>query len=415
MIKKLARLIALPGRYYFWGSFFSVLFSLFVIATQMTDRRGFANDELRDDVLERWGAPIHQPAPSVRYVESGTVFNSLEPLAIESQRVRVAAQMNYRKRGLVYFSGFEFGFEGDYVVTNPEPYDIDIVFVFPVELSRRSMLKDLSFAVNGEGEELPLSEGADRLSWTGRLASGESASFLIRFSGRGLDAFTYTLDPEMPVRNLDLQIDIFGGDNYDYGSGVVPATHKVISDGEIHLGWDFASLEAGFPFGVILPSETSFDRILLTMARRSWATFVVFFAALVGLGLYYQRSLERFEAYLAGSGYGFFFVLLPYLAAYMNFYVAYVVTVGIIGGLLSLFLSRALGSGSGHFTTATVVATLVLPTTAVVFQQHTGLLYSILILIGLAALMLLSTQPAFRAVLSQVEAAISPKEESNVL
>ena len=173
------------------------------------------------------------------------------------------------------------------------------------------MLKDLSFAVNGEPEELPLAENAERLSWTGRLASGESASFAIRFQGRGLDAFTYTLDPEMPVRNFDLKIDIAGGDNFDYGAGVVPATHTRIGDGEIHLAWEFASLEAGFPFGVILPSERSFDSVLMTMASRSWATFVLFFAALVGLGLYCGRPLERFEAYLVGSGYGFFFILLP--------------------------------------------------------------------------------------------------------
>ena len=148
MIRRLARLIALPGHYFFWGSFFSVIFSLFVIAGQMTDRRGFANHELRDDVVQRWGAPIEQSAPSVRYVASATVFNSLEPLSLESQTVRVDAEMNYRKRGLVYFSGFEFDFEGDYVVRNLESHDIDIVFIFPIQIARRSMLKDLSFEVN---------------------------------------------------------------------------------------------------------------------------------------------------------------------------------------------------------------------------------------------------------------------------
>jgi hypothetical protein len=419
MMQKLKAWIALPGRYFFWGSFFFVLFSQYVISGQMTDRRGFANSELRQDVVERWGAPIHQSAPSVRYVESGTVFNSLEPLEIESQTVRVDAEMSYRKRGLVYFSGFEFGFEGDYIVTNPEPYDIDIVFVFPVKFARRSMLKDLSFSVNGAPEALPFAENEERLSWTGRLTSGESASFLIRFRGRGLDAFTYTLDPEMPVRNFDFKIDITGGDNFDYAQGVVPATYTEVSDGEIHLGWKFASLEAGFPYGVILPSERSFDSVLLTMARRSWATFILFFGALVCLGLYHNRPIERIEAYLAGAGYAFFYVLLPYLAAYMNFYLAYAVTVLVIGGLLLLYLVRTLGSESLRSVLAAVVGTLLLPTLAVVFQQHTGLLYSILILIGLAVLMFLSTQPGFRSVLAQfeptLETPVTPKEEVNVL
>lgn len=415
MFERIRRLVALPGRYFFWGSFFSVLFSLFVISTQMTDRRSFANGALRQDVVERWGAPIHQSAPSVRYVESGTVFNSLQPLAIGAQAVRVDAEMNYRKRGLVYFSGFDFEFVGDYVVSNPEGHDIEIVFVFPIEVARRGMLKDLAFTVNGEPEPLPLAEHADRLSWTGRLASGQSASFSIRFSGRGLDAFTYTLDPEMPVRNLDLQIDIRGGDNFDYGPGVVPASHTELAQDEIHLTWSFASLESGFPFGVILPSERSFDTVLMTMTRRSWATFVLFFVAIVVLGLYFGRPMERFSSYLIGASYGFFFVLLPYLAAYMSFYAAYVLAVLLMGGLLVAYLNRMLGAGSSRYGLAVVVGTLVLPTLAVVFQQHTGLMYSMLILGGLALLMQLSTQAGFRSVLAQMEAAIRGEEEGHAV
>ncbi len=411
MIQRVAKLAALPGRYYFWGSFFAVLFCLNVIALQMTDRGGFANGELREDVLDRWGAPIHQSAPSVRYVESGAVFNALEPLALERQDVRVDAQMSYRKRGLVYFSGFEFTFDGAYAVSNPEPHDIDIVFVFPVEFSRRSMLENLSFTVNGEEEPLPLAENAKRLTWTGRLTSGEAASFRIQFKGQGLDAFTYTLDADMPVRDFDLAINILGGDNYDYGPGVVPATRVEVGDDAVRLGWSFASLETGFPFGVILPSERSFDAVLMTMARRSWATFVLFFAALVGLGLYFGRPLARFEAYLVGAAYGFFFVLLPYLAAYMSFYLAYVVALLVIGGLLVWHLVHAFGPRSTRFVAALVMATLALPTLAVVFQRHTGLLYSLLILGGLAGLMFLSTQSAFRTVLAQIEMTLRPKEK----
>ena len=154
MLRRLRTLIAIPGRFYFWGSLFSVLISLWVISIQMSDRGGFANRELREDVVESWGAPIRQAAPSVRYVESGSVFNSLEKLPLESQSVRLAADMSYRKKGLVYFAGFEFAFNGTYVVVNPEPYDIDIVFVFPVRIDRRTLLSGLHFTVNGESADL---------------------------------------------------------------------------------------------------------------------------------------------------------------------------------------------------------------------------------------------------------------------
>ncbi len=414
MIPTLKAWLKLPGRYFFWGSLVCVLVALHVIAAQITDRQGFANAALREDVLERWGAPIQQAGPSVRYVRSGAVFTTLERLALDSQRVRVDARMSYRKRGLVYFSGFEFDFKGDYSVTNPADDDVDIVFVFPVQIERRSMLSDLSFAVNGNPEPLPTAEAADRLTWTGRLARGQTATFAIGFKGRGLEMFNYVLDPTLPVRNLELAVHITGGANYDYAEGVVPATKVTEADDSAELVWQFASLETGFPLGVILPSERPFDTVLLTMIRRAWATFVLFHIVLVGLSLWVRRPLHRVEAYLAASGYGFFFVLLPYLAAYLNFYAAYVISLGVIGGMLYAYLVRTFGAPARPIVGGALGALLAIPTAAVIFQNHTGLIYSLEILVGLGVLMQLTTRDAFRQVLAQVEQSLEGKETSHV-
>ena len=249
------RLLALPSRFHFWGSLGIVLFVAWVISAQVTDRTRFADADLHQDVMERWGAPIQQPAPSVRYVSSGSLFQKLGKLPLDAQQITVEARMNYRKRGLVYFSGFDFDFRGSYRVENPEPHDIDLVFVFPVQSARSQvLLSDLTFHLDGEPVSIELAEGDDKLVWTGRLARGEQRSFEIRFKGRGLDAFSYVPDPALPVRNLELTIAIEGGSNYDYGAGVVPAARAGVEEGAVQLGWSYASLESGVPMGVILPS-----------------------------------------------------------------------------------------------------------------------------------------------------------------
>jgi len=50
---------------------------------------------------------------------------------------------------------------------------------------------------------------------------------------------------------------------------------------------------------------------------------------------------------------------------------------------------------------------------AVILQSYTGLIYSLEILTGLALLMLLTTRPAFRTILYQLEAFAQSKEVSD--
>src|SRR6185295_1367720 len=94
--------------------------------------------------------------------------------------------------------------------------------------------------------------------------------------------------------------------------------------------WEFPSLESGVNLGVILPSMMTYDTIVSTMATRSWVPFLGLMAALAALGIRHRRPLAFYEAYLVAAAYVFFFVLVAYLAAFMNFYLAYAIgTVGI--------------------------------------------------------------------------------------
>jgi inner membrane protein involved in colicin E2 resistance len=146
--------------------------------------------------------------------------------------------------------------------------------------------------------------------------------------------------------------------------------------------------------------------VILRMVRRAWATFALFFAALTGLAVLHQRRLARMETYLASAGYAFFFVLLPYLAAYMHFYVAYAVATAVVGGLLQVYLTRVLPESGGAQVALVIVALLVVPTLAVVLERHTGIIYALEILAGLALLMLMSVRPAVRAAVARLETSL---------
>lgn len=392
----------LPARYHFYGSLAIVILVCVTISSQMTRRQNFADSELHHDVMERWGAPIVQPAPSVRFVPSGAVFNNLSALPLRSQEVTVDAAMNYRKRGLVYFSGFDFGFRGDYVVENDQGRDIDIAFVFPINLEKNKvLLKDLLFTVDGQPARADLGTGADKLLWTGRVKAGARVAFQVAFHGRGLEYFTYALDPAAPVRNLKLAMHITGGANFDYLDGVVPATNMRTQGEEVWLEWKYPSLQSGIPVGVILPSEKSYDQLISTMVRRAWAPFLLFFAGLSALCIYQRRQLRIYESYLIASAYGLFFVLLAYLAAFMSFYPAWGLSLGITFLLLYGYMRFVIPS-AGRYVLGLLVSTLCVPTAAVFLQGYTGLIYTLELLALLTTMMILTTRPTVRALIEEL-------------
>ena len=402
-MRRLFSWIALPSRFHFWGSIAGVLLVSWTISQQVGDRRGFANAELHRDVMERWGAPISQPSPSVRYVPSGTTFNSLQRLPLAKQSVNIQADMNYRKRGLVYFSGFDFTFDSEYEVVNTQRRDIDIVFVFPINLEKNKvLLSGLRFEVNGKEKKAALGPEGDKLTWTGRLSANQKARFRVFFKGRGLEQFVYRADPSSSVRNLAFNVTIRGGDNYDYPSGVVPASVVSQQDGKLKLRWNYPSLESGVPLGVILPSEKSFDTIIVTMVRRCLVPFLPFFVGITLLFLSLGRRLRFYEMYLISASYGFFFVLLPYFAAFMNFYLAYAISALLITLLLFFYTRALLSTRAAQYALGLLATCLFIPTIAVVAQGFTGLIYTLEILVGLATIMALTARDGLSGLIGQL-------------
>ena len=375
-------------RHHFFGSLAIVVLASTVMAIRIADRFHFASSELHKDVSERWGAPIEQPVPSVRFVESGSVFNRLESLPLAKQTIRLDADMSYRKRGLVYFSGFAFTFNGAYRIHNDQGKTIDLVFVFPLQMIKdRVLLSDLSFRVDGEPAEAELGEDRRRLQWTGRLADGEALDIDIQLRGRGLDSFTYRLDPELPVQDFSFDMHIRGGDGFDYRAGVLPATEVTEQDDETVLSWSYDSLESGVAVGAVLPSVKAFDDIILQMIRHGLVAFLIFFISTAALFERFEVRPRIYQGYALAAGWAFFYVLLPYLAAFVHFYLAYVISLTIIFALLHRFLVGLAGAAARRPAAVVLTCSLVVPTFAVVMRGFTGLIYTLELLVMLGVLL----------------------------
>jgi len=400
---RIRRALRWLSSHHLFGSLFIVAFATVVISGQVSHRTDFADSELVKDVESVWGAPVSQPAPSLRAVQSGSIFTELKPVAFDRQHVQVDARMSYRKRGLRYFSGFDFVFSGNYSAVNRDDHDADVAFIFPVTANKSQvLLSELVFKVNGADASLDLGEEGNRLMWTGRIPRGATAEFFIRYRARGLESFVYRLDPSLPAHDVKLHVGVQGGENYDYPGGALSAQKVSQARGAVALDWEFPSLESGVNLGVILPSEMTYDVIVATMAERAWVPFLGLVAALAALAIRHRRPLAFYESYLVAAAYGFFFVLLAYLAAFMSFYLAYGISLLGIGAAVVAFLQRIFSAERRWVLAAAWGLTMLVPTGAVVLRGYTGLIYTLEILAVLLGLMVAATRQGVRAFLSDL-------------
>jgi hypothetical protein len=147
---------------------------------------------------------------------------------------------------------------------------------------------------------------------------------------------------------------------------------------------------------VTLPSLRTWDAIIATMARRAWFPFVGLMVLLFALGAKHRRGLKFYETFLVAALFGFTFVVISYLSAFLTFEVAWPATMLGLGAAFTLWLSQVMPDEPRRTFVGVWVATMVVPTIAVAAQGYTGLIYTVELLAGLLGALALSTRQSVR-------------------
>ena len=106
-----------------------------------------AESGLSGRVASTWGAPQEQVPPTIRreWWEEKTVeveekgkkttkkenYLRSEPAKIEGSRITAALHVDYRQKGLLWFSTYKVDFEGAYAFQNPRPSEEEFAIALP--------------------------------------------------------------------------------------------------------------------------------------------------------------------------------------------------------------------------------------------------------------------------------------------
>lgn len=332
MLRFVKRII---GNKYLWLIFVPLLIGWFLLTSRLQERTYHSMTRQMDSVKKIWGGNLEQPMPSIRYKRFGSDVSILGKGRISASSIVAKLEVDYRKKGLVFYTGYNADFTGKYLIRNPENEKIYLSFIFPYPTEReQGMLRDVKLLVNGKEQPEDTEYQQNLALWTGLLDAGGSLEITVSYKGRGLNHFIYGFEPGKPINKFEIKIEVSGAKDIDYPvSTMSPTRTEDTADGKI-LVWELDRLLTQLNIGVILPDRINISKQIAVMVARAPFFFLLFLFTLIATLKLSGYSPNFVHIAMSSAAYFLFYPLFAYLSMYMHTVVAFILSFGILGGLI---------------------------------------------------------------------------------
>lgn len=363
---------------YVWLIVVPVLLIWSVLMLRLEQRTYFALNRQLESVKKIWGGNLEQPMPSIRYKSFGSDVSTLTRGELAASDVRVKLEMDYRKKGLVYYTGYNAEFIGKYTVKNPQKEKIYLSFIFPYPMQQgEGILRDVKLLVNGQEEPANTEYQQNLALWTGLLDAEQAIEFTLEYHGRGLNHFIYGFEPGTQINQFTMTIQVIGARNVDYPvSTMTPSNVETTGDG-VTLTWALNRSLTEFNLGVILPDKLNVAQQISVMTRRASAFFLLFIASVCLILKLARRPLSFIKIGVLCAAYFLFYPLLAYLSMYMSVWLAFALAFAILGGLMFNYARIVDTRNAALAITLAYVFYSGITSLAALFPAYTGLILTI--------------------------------------
>jgi hypothetical protein len=374
-----------------WVSVIALSIGWRMFTSRLTDRTDRAR-AASGDVARIWGGPLMQPQPEVRWRRADAATVDLEWGDLAKSDVTVDLDVDYRRRGITEYPGYDAKIRGEYQFQNPSPEAAFVAFTVGLPVDRSAlMLRDLSLLVDGKEDPTRTEYAADKIAWRGKVDGQRKTQFTIVYRARGLERFGYRFvnaaredSSARPVTAFKMQLRAknLRGD-VDFPVGAMTPTSVEEVDGAKVFMWDVERLLTSFDIGLILPDRSDLSAAIGKLIRNApW--FYLMFGAALTLALSSLKRRAR-AVHVAGlsAAYFLYFPLAAYLSAYLPWPFACGISLMGISAITLLHVSRFVGARAAGRVGLVLLFFLATPAVAYLVPTHTGL---ILVLVGFVAL-----------------------------
>lgn len=292
---------------------------------------------LRSRVNSTWGTDQLQAAPTATYIlgsfrkdtstENGKeVTRTIEEreihsLDLEKTRARADLHLDYRRKGLLWYSTYQVRFAGSYEFPNldDQPRRVTFTLHLPAE---QAIYDDMSFAV--DGKPVPVSNSKTDAYTVVEVPAHQTAVLAVAYRSQGLGTWRYSFGNSVSqVRDFELRVSTnFGG--FDFPDGTLSPTDERRTTAGWDLVWSYRNLVSGYQIGLAMPEKLQPGPLtgrISYFAPVSLLFFFILFTITTIRGI----DLHPMNYFFLACAFFSFHLLMAYLADQISIHIAFII------------------------------------------------------------------------------------------
>jgi inner membrane protein involved in colicin E2 resistance len=258
-------------------------------------------------------------------IEKQEHYNLAHFVALESSHIGADFQIDYRKKGLLWFSTYKIAFDGTYTFKNP--MGREEVFTIQLPLPAKQAVYD-NLEISLDGAPLTLSYGGSEVSATGRVAANGRGTLKTRYRSQGLDSWSYQFsNGEEVARINDFHLLMKTNfDGFDFPENTLSPTEKRRTAEGWELKWDYQSLVSGYNVALKMPQKLQPGPLAGKISYFAPVSLFFFFFLIFILSTLRGIDLHPMNYFFLAAAFFAFHLLLAYLCDHISIHAAFAIS-----------------------------------------------------------------------------------------
>ena len=312
-----------------------------ILGTSIYLRTENAGSELSSRVASTWGTAQEQHPPVASYVtkvtktveteENGKKIKKTEThdvsnvVPLDSSQIVADLHIDYRQKGLLWFSTYRVGFAGNYTFQNPTGQEESFTIRLPLP-SKQAVYDGMEISL--DRQVLPLDFSGAEATAHGVLKPNATGAVRIAYRSQGQDNWIYKFssgDEVARVKDLHLLVKTdFGG--FDFPENSLSPTEKRQTSEGWELKWDYQNLVSGFNIALRMPQKLQPGPLAGRISYFAPVPLFFFFFLVFILSTLRGIDLHPMNYFFLACAFFAFHLLLAYLCDHVSIHAGFVIS-----------------------------------------------------------------------------------------